>query len=139
MRSFQIAAEQETEVEEILEFSVAGEEFKVKLPSASQATLVIANMSRGASSAIAGVYRFLERALLDDGYERLTNLISEGELPFEVLFGGDELNEIGIVEWIVQEAAARPTKPLSGSQRSSKSSGKRSTGRSPGKGSTHSS
>ena len=89
---------------------------------------------------IGAVFGFLRGVLQGDGYRRLQLLVQEGKVPLEVLFGGDEGNELGIVEWIVQTSLGdeRPTQRSTASSSSRSSGGPRSTGRSPGRGSPHS-
>lgn len=138
MKSFEAAVEQELSDDDVLEFSVGGQTFRAMRPNPGQSTLVLASFNMGPQRAITAIYRFLEGILLDDGYDRITEMIGDGTITFDLLFGGDDKNDQGIIEWIIEEVGARPTQPLSGSSASSNSSGKRSTGRSPGKGSTRS-
>ena len=55
------------------------------------------------------------------------------------VYGGDDLNEEGIVDRIMALASANPTEDAIDSSSSQTDTGRRSTGRSPGKGLTRSS
>jgi hypothetical protein len=143
MKEFQVAAQEavdDTPEEQILEFSVAGQDFVASLPTTGQIALVVASAGRTEAEQLGAVFGFLRGVLQGDGYRRLSDLLEAGVLPFEVIFGGDDANPDGIVEWIVQAAAGteRPTKRSSGSSSSQRAGGPRSTGRSPGKGSIRS-
>lgn len=136
MKSFVVAAQQAEAEEEVLEFSILGEEFACQVPTTGQISLVLA-ASGAESNVIRTVYRFLKKIMLDDGYDRLIALVEDGKLPFDTVFLGEGDGD-GIVAWIIEEAAARPTQEPSGSSATQKPTGTKSTGRSPGKGSTRS-
>lgn len=139
MKEFQAAAKQavagEGEEEVLLEFGLAGQTFHAKLPTSGQVAMVAGSFDGGSSEMVSSIFSFLRGVLQDDGYRRIRKLISEGTVPFEVLFGGDDQNEFGIVEWISAEAAARPTQRLADSLPSRESTSPPSTGRSRGPGS----
>ena len=142
MKEFVAAARQAVESEDgeepTLEFGLAGQEFTAKVPTSGQVALVAGSFGGGNAQMVGALFEFLQGVLLDDGYRRLRKLIADGTVPFEVVFGGDDNNDQGIVEWISAQAAARPTKPSDGSSPSRKQGGGKSTGRSPGKGSIRS-
>lgn len=142
MKAFQMAVERQVEEEEseheeqVLEFAIGGEEFVSAVPTPGQASIVIGAFGLGGGAGASSVFRFLRGVLKDDGYQRIQTLLERGKIDFDMLWGGSEGNEEGVVDWLISKAAARPTRPQSGSSESSKPTGKKSTGRSPGKGST---
>lgn len=143
MKSFQLAAKnhvegEDVEEERILEFTLGKEEFQSKLATSGQISLMFASLGMGEVAGISGIYKFLRGVLVGNGYKRLTGMVERGEIEFDLLFGGDGLNDMTIVEWIIEESGDRPTQSPAGSSGSQSNGGKRSTGRSPGKGSTHS-
>jgi hypothetical protein len=122
--------------EAILQFGLAGMEFTASKATTSQMALVVAAMDDGGAPAVAAVFRFLRGILHDDGYQRLRDLVAAGVVSFDLLIGGDEDNEDGIVDWLIEKSAdERPTKRPTDYLPSQASGGQRSTGRSPGKGS----
>lgn len=139
MKEFQLAAERDQKIQdegEILEFTLGDEVFQSKYPTPSQSSLVIGAFGLSEAEAVQSVYRFLKRVLLGDGFRRLKRMVDEEVIDFGMLFGGNAENESGIVDWIIEEAASRPTQPSTASSSSQPSGGRRSTGRSPGLGST---
>ncbi|QJD53256.1 tail assembly chaperone [Microbacterium phage Tempo] len=141
MREFQLAAERDQQEKElgeetVLEFALGEEKFRAKLATPGQSSLVIGAFGQNETQAIQAVYKFLRRILLDDGYRRLTRMVEEDKVSFGVLFGGDDNNDGGIVDWIIEESASRPTRPSTESSSSPTTGGRKSTGRSPGRGST---
>lgn len=140
MYEFQIAAEDAArdpdDAEELFEFTLAGQEFQARIPDVGQISILLS--ARSTARRIMAVHRLLQKLVLDDGYERLNDLLMDGKIEFGTLFGGDTLNERGVLDVMIQEAVGRPTQPSSDSGRSQSSAGRKSTGRSPGKGSTRS-
>jgi hypothetical protein len=135
MKEFKAAAEAATSEEKpVLEFSLAGQEFVADKATIGQMALVAAAQDEGGQTLIAAVFRFLKGLLHDDGYQRLRNLVADGTVSFDLLAGGDDDNEDGIVDWIIEKSAdERPTKLPTDYLPSQGSGGQRSTGRSPGK------
>jgi hypothetical protein len=143
MKEFYAAAQatvdEEQGEEKVLEFSLAGQEFVARIPTTGQVALVAGSGGRSQSDMIGAVFGFFRGVLLDDGWRRLHALLEDGTVPFEVLFGGDDNNATGVVEWISTAAGGeRPTQPSRDSSPSPDGTGRKSTGRSPGKGSTRS-
>lgn len=140
MKEFKAAAQAEVDGEEaqILEFTLAGQEFVVDKASTGQMALVAAAMDEGGQQMVGAVFRFL-RGLMEnhgDGYRRLRDLIANGTVSFDLIVGGDDDNEDGIVDWIIEKSTDdRPTKAPTDYLPSQATGGQRSTGRSPGKGS----
>lgn len=143
MREFLVASEQAVEKEEtgddtVVEFSFTidgkREVFQATRPSPGLVNVLFA--ARGGGEGTRTSWRFLRKVLVGDGYARLVDLVADGKIPTALLFGGDELNDAGIIDYIVTEfAAARPTESSSDSSPSPNSAGQRSPGRSRGKGS----
>ena len=143
---FKVAAEQQVQEEELeegeepkpaVEFDILGQHFQADKPTPGRINVLFS--ARGGVEGTRAVWDFLRDVLWGDGYDRLRNLVASGEFPPQLLFGGDELNEEGVVDHIISATAGRPTQPSSDSSPSPSTTGKRSTGRSPGKGSTRSS
>ncbi|QKO02786.1 tail assembly chaperone [Microbacterium phage Kelcole] len=133
MREFQLAAERDQQEKElgeetVLEFALGEETFRAKLATPGQSSLVIGAFGQNETQAIQAVYKFLRRILLDDGYRRLTRMVEEDKVSFGVLFGGDDNNDGGIVDWIIEESASRPTRPSTESSSSPTTGGRKSTG-----------
>lgn len=140
-----VRAQEEIEAEQgedapqpkVLEFSIGGEDFVCDVPTLTQ-VILLSTASDGATmrGMIQGCLDFLEGILHDDGIRRIKKLMAKGVITNELLLGGDENNEEGIISWIVEQVSeARPTEPSVDSSPSPKTTGQRSTGRAPGKGS----
>lgn len=140
MYEFVTAAEQDVQEaqgeEKIFEFSIAGQTFRSKSPTPGQINILF-GARRNEGTQI--VWRIFASILEDDGYQRLRDLVFENKVSPSLLFGGDELNSGGILDTIISEFAGRPTVESTTSSPSPPSAGSKSTGRSPGKGSTGSS
>lgn len=134
----EVAAEQGEEVEEkILEFELAGQDFRLKVPTSTQIVLLATSSDTGTMRGMIGATMdFLEGVMLDDGYRRLRKLMAQGVVSHELLLGGDEDNEQGIIDWIIEQVSeGTPPERSSGSSASPKAGGPKSTGRARGKGS----
>lgn len=135
--------------EQLLEFTVAGEKFAARRPTPGQVNILFSARAGESTRILWDIFR---QILVDvpeideegnelplrgpDSYERLRKLVWEGKITPALLFGGDELNSRGILDGIIAEFAGRPTESSTGSAASPRSTGRKSTGRSPGKGST---
>lgn len=121
----------------VLEFSLAGQEFVASKAELGQMALVVAAMDEGGSPMVSAVFRFLRGILQGDGYARLRELVASGVVSFDLLVGGDDDNEDGIVDWLIEQSSdERPTKLPTDYLPSQGNGGQRSTGRSRGPGST---
>jgi hypothetical protein len=141
MKEFKAAAQAavDGEDQQVLEFTLAGQEFVAKKAEIGQMALVASAMDEGGTQMVGAVFRFLRNLLLDDGYPRLRDLIASGAVSFELLIGGDDDNEDGIIDWIIEQSSEeRPTKAPTDYLPSQAAGGQRSTGRSRGQGSIHS-
>jgi hypothetical protein len=108
-------------------FLIQGKEYWAKLPSTGQISVLMA--SRGFSSNLQAIHNLLRNALLDDGYPAIVELLNTDTISLGFLFGGDEQNEQGILDYLIEEAVGRPTTPPTDSSASPKNGGRRSTGR----------
>lgn len=134
----EVEAEEGGEVEErILEFGLAGQDFRLKVPTSTQIVLLATSSDTGTMRGMLGATMdFLEGVMLDDGFRRLRKLMAKGVVSHELLLGGDDDNEQGIIDWIIEQVSdGTPPERPSDSSASPKAGGPRSTGRAPGKGS----
>lgn len=138
MREFAIAADRAEpdpdEADGRFEIKIGDRKILAKLPSTGQISVLMG--SRGLSSNLSAIHRVLRAVLTAEDYDFLIDLLTEDKISVGFLFGGDDLNESGILDTLVYEAVGRPTQSPSGSGKSQSSAGRRSTGRAPGKGST---
>lgn len=141
MKEFIVGAKRsEAKDVELFEFSLGdGKQFDFEMvpPTAGQSTILFS--AAGIAALSRAIHGILKNNLVGDGYARIVPMIEDGRVSLGLLFGGDENNRRGIIDTAMAQASGRPTKPSSGSTGSPKGGGKRSTGRSPGKGSTLSS
>lgn len=144
MKAFQMAVKaqleregSEEEVEEYpITFMLGEHELKAKPATPAQMALLIGTSNLGGGASLGAGFRFLRGTLDRRSYNLILTLIEGGEIGNEMLFGGEGENEEGIVDWLMEQASDRPTPAPSDSSKSSEPGGKKSTGRSPGKGST---
>jgi len=146
MRAFQLATEAQVEregsedeekVEEYpLTLHLGPYELKYKLPTPAQVSLLIGTSQLGGSASLGATYRFLRGTFDKWSYNLLLTLVEDGKVTQDMIIGGESEDEGGIVDELIKEASERPTEPPTASSSSSQAGGKRSTGRSPGKGST---
>lgn len=81
--------------------------------------------------------RLLRNATVNtEDYVWLLSLLEDGSVDFDFFFGGDQQNPSGLIQELIMEAAGRPTEPSTGSASSPSASGRPSTGRARGTGST---
>jgi len=141
MKEFGAAAKRaEADDEEVLEFRLLDHEFVASKPTTGQLALIYGTMGEDSNPAdvVKSTFDFLKGVLKDDGYKVLHGMLQRGEIDLDILIGGDEENELGIIDWMMEQVAERPTKAPSDYLQSQKSGGQRSTGRAPGKGSIQS-
>lgn len=124
----------------ILEFDLAGQTFQLYVPTATQIILLSTSTDEGTMRAmLSASMAFLEGLMIGDSFKRFRKLVANGIVTNDLLLGGDGANEKGIIDWIIlQVSEARPTSSSTDSSQSPPSTGRRSTGRAPGKGSTQS-
>lgn len=144
MREFKVAAKEAAgETEEVIEIVFGERTLVSRIPTSGQVALFydrLASTSAGDdedSGAVAAVFGLLRGVLAPGDVPYLKQLLQDRRIGFDVLLGGDEEGE-GLVDALMAEYAGRPTTPSTDSSASPESTGRKSTGRSPGKGSTRS-
>lgn len=133
MREFIIASERAVEdeaeegTEELFEFTIGKDKFAARRPSPGQTNVLFSSNNSAESTRL--TWAFLRAVLVGDGFGRLRQLVASNVIPPSLLFGGDDLNESGIVESIIGGFSGRPTQSSDDSSPSQNSAGPRSTGR----------
>jgi hypothetical protein len=110
---------------EPIEFSIDGETFTAYPPSAGQLAMLTAAQadSRDVTESMAAIIDFLDGMLDEDAQAMYRRRLLDRDDPFDF----DTVNDI--VEGLIEEWSARPTKSPSVSSPSRKSAGSRSTAR----------
>lgn len=108
-----------------LEFDLDGETFTAYPPTGGQLAIVMASMGRhsDASEKIVGVIDFLDSILEEEGQARIRERLLDRNDPFDL----DNIEEI--LNYLVGEWSARPTKQPSDFRRSRSNTTKSSTGK----------
>jgi len=119
------AREVDVSPDEVMEFVVDGETCRCFQPSNGQLAILLASISSTQSwtNQVAGVINFFDAVLDDDSRTYITRRL----LDRQDQFGLDEVQDI--IEWMVEEWAARPTPSPSASTPSPPRGGARSTPR----------
>lgn len=145
MQEFKVAAKRATkEEEEVLEIPFGERTLTAKRPTSGQIALFYSRIASEATidepdnGPVAAVFGLLGGILGEGDLPYLKKLLGGGAIEFSTLFGGDDDNEMGLADAIIKEWSGRPTEPSTPSGSSPESTGRRSTGRAPGKGSTRS-
>lgn len=145
MQEFKVAAKRATsDEEEVLEIPFGERTLLARRPTVGQLALFYDRAAMNPTSdepdngPVAAVFGFLRGMLGEGDVPYLRGLLSSGAIEFSTLFGGNDDNEQGLVDAILAEWAGRPTVPSSDSAPSPEKTGRPSTGRTPGKGSTRS-
>lgn len=141
MLEFAAAAEasEAGEDEDVVEVNVAGKEYLARRPSTAQYAKFIAAQNGDGADQTAALFNMVRAILGEDGYQHISRLIDKRAIDMDDLYGGSGQNpDGGIIDRIMGEFGARPTQPSTASSSSQGGTGRRSTGRSPGKGSTRS-
>jgi len=129
MREFKTAVDdkQTDPEEEGTEFAVDGVLCTAYRPKDGQLAMLMASTGRHTTSSeqIAGVINFFVNVLDDDSQQYIVGRL----LDRTDKFGIDEVQEI--MEWLIEEWSARPTKSPSDSRTSRQTGGRKSTGRTP--------
>lgn len=143
---FQMAVDLAEEDEEAPEDVDYNQEFgfgsfvlHTRLPTPAENLAFVARGTRGGGGYIRAVWGFLERVCDPVDFQTLDRYVEEGRISYDLLYGGDEQNSHGVIDMLIERASANPSPAPSASTRSQSSGGQRSTGRSPGRGSTRSS
>lgn len=139
MLEFKVAALAEVkeagDEEDVVEVPIEDEVYVVRRPTTAQIGLWTTGMHTTAQIA----FEAIETLLGKKGLDHIKRLIRNRQVDMDDLIGGSERNPDGLIGGILEEFAGRPTEPSTASTKSQPSGGRRSTGRSPGKGSTRSS
>ena len=133
MREFVTAAKAADEEQPVpIEFQVDGHPMRAYPPTEGQIAVVMASLTDYTSDAdkMAAIINFFVGVLDDDSHVTLVRRLMDRNDPF----GFVELNEI--MEWLMSEWSARPTKQPSDFTPSRQSAGRKSTGRVHSRGST---
>lgn len=141
MIEFKVAAEADAakigENEDVVEVPIDGVVYEARRPTAGQVGLLTVGVSDG-STYFAAVLDMVTILIGTEGRDHIKRLIRDRRIELADLFGGTPENPDGLVGAIISEFAGRPTVPSTASSASRSTGGRRSTGRSPGKGSTQS-
>lgn len=147
MREFKVGAQRATKAEDgevsVIEIPFGERTLVSKLPTSGQVALFYERVSSTPNEKepdngpVGAVFGFLRGVLADGDVPYLKGLLQNDQIDFELLLGGDDEGG-GLVDSIMEEYAGRPTGPSTSSSASPASSGRPSTGRTPGKGSTRS-
>jgi len=141
---FKVAAEAEireaAEDEDVVEVPIDGKVYIARMPSVAQFALLQAELRKKGVDRFAAVFDFVESMMGEEAREHIERLVVKRQIEIDDLIGGSEKNpDGGLIDLILAEFTGRPTEPSTASSGSQKTGGRRSTGRSPGKGSTASS
>jgi len=103
------------------EFEIRDDEFVQMVahpPTSGQIALFLSQQTQGGHRSVAALFDFLAAVLEQSDYDAIEAQLHDG-LDVQVT--------VEIVEWLISEWSARPTRPRSGSPRSPKTTGSRST------------
>lgn len=138
---FKVAAEAAlvAEDEDVVEVPINGTMYYARRPSTAQAVLLNAALTGVGGDRLSAIFRLIEGLLGEEALTEVQNLVWSRRLDLGDLVGGSEQNpDGGLLDLIFAEFAGRPTEPSTASSPSQRNGGRRSTARTPGKGSTRS-
>lgn len=141
MVSFSVAAKRAEPGEEegVVSVPIDGVDYVARRPTTGQVALLTVAQRRGDSFGEA-VMNMITAMLGTEARVHIERLIWERRISFEDLMSGTDENPTGLIPAIIEEfSGERPTPPSTDSSSSQTTGGRKSTGRSPGKGSTRSS
>jgi hypothetical protein len=126
MREFVTAVKQaheDDDAEDGMEFTVDGVTCKCYRPQDGQLAILMAATGRHSSEQeqVAGFINFFCATLDDESSSYIVSRLLDRKDPY----GLDEVQEV--MEWMIEEWTGRPTKPSSGSTRSQRTGGRKST------------
>lgn len=129
-----------SEDEDVVDVPIEGVVYKARRPTPMQGALLNeALTSTNGAERLSAVFRLIQALLGSEAKEVLEEMAWDRRIDFPDLIGGSEQNpDGGLLDQIFAEFAARPTEPSTDSSSSQTSGGRKSTGRSPGRGSTRS-
>lgn len=138
VKKFEVAVrdlEQEEGGDEVdrfpIKFELGEDEFELKVPNEVQIGLVMGALDDEPAVTMGALFGFFRGLMEDSAYKKFRNILRNGGVEFEGVFE--------IFGYVTEEASGLPLEQSETSTPSRSSSGTRSTGRSPGKGSTRSS
>lgn len=128
------------EDEDVVDVPIEGKIYKARRPTPIQGALLNeALTATNGAVRLTAVFKLIQALLGPEAKTVLEEMAWDRRIDFPDLIGGSEQNpEGGLIDQIFAEFAARPTEPSTDSSSSRTSGGRKSTGRSPGKGSIHS-
>lgn len=142
MVSFNAAAQASeiAEDEDVVDVPINGKTYKARRPTTAQGALLNVGLTgRTMALRMEAIMNLIEALM---GYEAravVAQMVWERRIDFNDLLGGSEQNpDGGLIDQIFSEFTARPTVPSTDSSESPTSGGRKSTGRSPGRGSIRS-
>jgi hypothetical protein len=141
MIEFNVAAEAAglAEDEDVFEVPIEDEVYIARRPTTAQGALLNVALSGTGVSRLSAVFSLLEGLIGEEGRAHIERLVWERRVDLDDLVGGSEQNpEGGLIDQIFEAFSERPSQPSTDSSSSRATGGRRSTGRSPGKGSTRS-
>jgi hypothetical protein len=128
MKEFTTAAQSvDAQPDEVMEFTIDGQECQAFQPSNGQLAVLLASISSTQqwTNQVAGVINFFDAVLDEESSAYVTRRLLDRRDPF----GIDDVQ--AIIEWMVEEWSARPTPQPSGSTPSRPRGGAKSTARTP--------
>lgn len=126
--------------EEVLEVPIEDKVYTARRPTSAQTGLLSVAIASGGNGAYTkALIDMVEIMLGAEGRAHIVRLLANRQIDLDDLLGGTEQNPKGLISEILEQFSGRPTEPSTDSASSQPTGGRRSTGRSPGKGSTRSS
>lgn len=144
MIEFNIAAKEHEAAakpdEDVVEVPIDGVTYLARRPTLAQATLLNLTLSQTGYDRLASIFELLHYLIGAEGVAHVKQLVRERRIDYPDLIGHSEQNPNGgLVDLIFAEfTKERPTQPSDDSSPLPAVVGRKSTGRSPGKGSTRS-
>lgn len=135
------AASEVDENEDIVEVNLFGLNVEARRLTTAQTALISAARAQGGGEQVNAIFGAIQDMFGTEALAHVKRLIHDRRIDLgDLLGGGTELNpDHGVVDAVIAAfSAGRPTRPSTASSSSRATAGPRSTGRSPGKGSTRS-
>jgi hypothetical protein len=142
MIEFNVAAKESEaqDDEDVVEVPIDGVTYYARRPTVAQGALLNLTLSTKGRDRLSAVFDLIFSLMGGEALEHIRRLVMERRIDYGDLIGYSEQNpDGGLVDLIFKEFAERPTQPSDDSSLSQAVAGRRSAGRSPGKGSTRSS
>lgn len=127
--------------EDYVEVDINGRPFRAyRLTVAMSAAIPMALTGSSIPDRLGAAYRIIEGLIGPEGLRYVMDLVWSKQMDYRDLIGGSDAHpDGGLIDQILAEfAKVRPSQPSADSSSSRANGGRRSTGRSPGKGSTRS-